>query len=185
MNRLERWFCSTEFWRKLTRKRILPWMLADCKLGDQVLEIGAGAGAATAELRKRTARLISLEYDPQLVLQLARRHGGNGTGILRGDAAALPFADESFSSVIAVLVLHHLPSRQAQDRAFAEIHRVLRPNGQFITFEVSEGWLQRLSHIKSTFVPLHPESAAARLKQAGFSQVAVKYERSGFRLTAE
>lgn len=184
MNRLERWFCSTEFWGKLTRKRLLPWLLADCELGEHVLEIGAGAGSATAELRKRTRGLTSLEYDSELVRRLAARHGSDGTGIVQGDAANLPFADASFSCVIGVLVLHHLPSSELQDQAFSEVHRVLRPAGQFLAFEVPDGWLQRLSHIKSIFVPLEPAPTTARLKGAGFNQISVERDGGGFRVIA-
>jgi SAM-dependent methyltransferase len=184
MNRLERWFCSAEFWRTLAQKRLLPWLLGDCQLGEHVLEIGAGAGSATGELRKRTRRVTSLEYDPELVVRLASRHGSDGTGVVQGDAANLPFADASFSSVIGVLVLHHLPSRELQDRAFAEVWRVLKPGGQFIAFEVRDGWLQRLSHIKSTFVPLDSASAVARLNRTGFAQVRIEHDRSGFRVRA-
>ena len=42
------------------------------------------------------------------------------------DAAELPFDDESFDLVLGHAVLHHLPDL---DRAFAELHRVLKPGG--------------------------------------------------------
>jgi SAM-dependent methyltransferase len=44
----------------------------------------------------------------------------------RADAESLPFADESFDLVLGHAVLHHLPDL---NRAFAEMHRVLRPGG--------------------------------------------------------
>jgi SAM-dependent methyltransferase len=103
---------------------------------------------------------------------------------LRGDAAALPFANGSFSSAIAVLVLHHLCSSELQDRAFAEIYRVLRPGGIFFAFEIQDGWLQHAIHRDSTFVPVEPASIPARLTAAGFSRVTVDLRRGGFRLRA-
>jgi len=42
----------------------------------------------------------------------------------------------NFSSAIAVLVLHHLRSRKQQDRAFAEVRRVLQPGAHFFAFEI-------------------------------------------------
>ena len=44
-----------------------------------------------------------------------------GTAV--ADAEILPFEDQSFDLVFGHAVLHHLPHL---DRAFAEIHRVLR-----------------------------------------------------------
>ena len=104
--------------------------------------------------------------------------------VVRGDAAALPFPDHSFSSVLAVLVLHHLRSREEQDHAFQEFHRVLRPGGMFFAFEIRDGWLHRAGHYRSTFVPVAPGSTFGRLSVAGFSRIAVDIERSAFRVAA-
>jgi 16S rRNA A1518/A1519 N6-dimethyltransferase RsmA/KsgA/DIM1 with predicted DNA glycosylase/AP lyase activity len=72
MNALENWFCSTSFWRWMTRNQLLPFVLGRADLGDHLLEIGAGPGAATAELRKRVPRVTSLEYDYALAARLAQ-----------------------------------------------------------------------------------------------------------------
>jgi SAM-dependent methyltransferase len=184
MNRFENWFCASSFWRYITRHQLLPWILAGFELGDHLLEIGAGPGAATEELRRRAARVTSLEYDHGFAVSLAVRQQGNRGAVLQGDAAALPFPNETFSSAIGVLVLHHLRSRELQDRAFTEIFRVLRPGGIFLAFEIKDGWLQRMGHIGSTFVPLAPVTVPARLKMAGFTRVTVDFRRGAFRVRA-
>jgi ubiquinone/menaquinone biosynthesis C-methylase UbiE len=104
--------------------------------------------------------------------------------VIQGDAATLPFSNGAFSSAIAILMLHHLRSNELQDRAFAEIWRVLRPGGVFLAFEIQDGWLHRAGHIRSTFVPVTPASAIARLTAAGFSDVTVDFRRGGFRIRA-
>ena len=181
MNALENWFCSSSFWRRTTEQRLLPWILADVQLGEHVLEIGAGAGAATAELLRRAPRVTSLEYDHALAARI-----GQPANVVQGDAAALPFADRRFSCAVALLVLHHLKSSALQDRAFAEIHRVLRPAGHFIAFEIQDGWLHRAAHFRSTFVPVPPVSLAARLANAGFSGGAkMESQMGGFRFQAQ
>jgi SAM-dependent methyltransferase len=184
MNRLENWFCATPFWRHVTQRRLLPWMLSGAELGEHVLEIGAGLGAGTEELRRRAARVTSLEYDHKFAVGIAAQACGARGAVLQGDAAALPFADRRFSSAIAVLVLHHLRSGELQNRAFSEIWRVLRPGGFFFAFEIQDGWLQRAIHKNSTFVPVQPASVLARLTAAGFSRVTVDFRRGGFRLRA-
>jgi SAM-dependent methyltransferase len=184
MNRFETWFCGSPLWRYVTRRQLLPWVLQGSELGEHVLELGAGPGAATEELGRLAARVTSLEYDHAFVEKLGARVKYSNASVIQADAAALPFADRTFSSVIAILVLHHLRSIELQNRAFAEIWRVLRPGGVFLTFEIQDGWLQRVGHIRSTFVPVTPAPALARLTAAGFSNVTFDFRRGGFRIRA-
>lgn len=188
MNRFENWFCGSSFWRAVTRKEVLPWLLTGTALGEHVLEIGAGAGAATAALRRHAPRVTSLEYSEKLLSQLARQdmNGGrlrNGA-VLRGDAAALPFANETFSAVIAVLMLHHLGSREGQAQVLQESFRVLRPGGVFLALEIENGWLNRIAHIRSTFLPMVRAEVPARLGSAGFHDVTTARRRGAFRIRA-
>jgi len=183
MNALENWFCSTSFWRNITEQKLLPWLLADVQLGEHILEIGAGPGAATRELLRRAPRVTSLEYDHQSAKKLAQR-SGQRAGVVQGDAASLPFANGTFSCAIAILVLHHLQSTALQDRAFAEIHRVLRPGGIFLAGEIPDGWFNRVLHFRSTFTPVQPASLAARLASAGFRNVSMDSRSEGFRIQA-
>ncbi|HKE09624.1 MAG TPA: class I SAM-dependent methyltransferase [Candidatus Acidoferrum sp.] len=184
MNRMEHFFCSTSLWQRMTQRYLLPWVLSDARLGNHVLEIGAGYGAATEQLRKAAPRITCLEYDALALGRLKARHGGDGVTPLRGDAAALPFADETFSSAIAILVLHHLKSRELQDRAIAEVHRVLQPGGSFFVFEIEDGWMERIAHYRSTFTPVAAGSAFARLNKAGFSKISVDFRPGGYRFRA-
>jgi ubiquinone/menaquinone biosynthesis C-methylase UbiE len=184
MNRFETWFCGSPFWRYVTRRQLLPWVLHGSELGEHVLELGAGPGAATEELGRLAARVTSLEYDHAFAAKLGARVKHSNANVIQGDAAALPFTDRTFSSAIAILMLHHLRSNELQDRAFAEIWRVLRPGGAFLAFEIQDGWLHRLAHIRSTFVPVAPAPALPRLTAAGFSNVTVDMKRGGFRIRA-
>jgi len=184
MNGLETWFCGSPFWRYVTRRQLLPWILEGSELGEHVLELGAGPGAATKELGHLAMRVTSLEYDHAFAAKLGARVDGASVTVVQGDAATLPFSDGTFSSAIAILMFHHLRSEQLQDRAFAEIWRVLRPAGVFLALEIPDGWLNRVGHIRSTFVPVTPASALARLTTAGFSKVTVDFRRGGFRIRA-
>src|SRR6267378_3618849 len=157
MNRFETWFCGSPFWRYVTRRQLLPWILQGSELG---------------------------EYDHAPAAKLGARVGGASVTVIQGDASTLPFSNGAFSSAIAILMLHHLRSNELQDRAFAEIWRVLRPGGVFLAFEIQDGWLHRVGHIRSTFVPVTPASAIVRLTTAGFSEVTVDFRRGGFRIRA-
>jgi ubiquinone/menaquinone biosynthesis C-methylase UbiE len=180
LNALENWFCATRYWRRVTRENLLPWILSGSELGDHVLEIGAGPGAATQELRRLAPRVTSLEWSHAFAASLAARALDGSGSVLQADAAALPFAEKSFSSSIGILVLHHLRSIEQQERAFREIFRVLRPGGFFLGFEIQDGWLPRAVHVKSTFVPVSPATISSRLGAAGFSGVTIDFRPGGF-----
>ncbi len=182
MNDAEQLICSSAIWRYVTRRQILPWVLAGTQLGEHVLEIGAGSGAATAELKARAARVTSLEYDHRSTVRLKKQNHGMVDAVC-GDASRLPFTDQTFSSALAILVLHHLKSAELQDQMFAEAFRVLRPGGIFIAFEITDGWFHRVGHVRSTFTPVAPSSVSGRLNAAGFSTVALDVRRGAFRFT--
>jgi ubiquinone/menaquinone biosynthesis C-methylase UbiE len=183
MNAAEHFICSSPLWRYFTRRQLLPWLLSGTRLGDHLLEIGAGYGAATSYLTTHVSRVTSLEYDRNSTLKLKSQINGIAAAV-RGDAANLPFTSQTFSSALAILVLHHLKSTQLQDQMFAEAFRVLRPGGVFIAFEIHDSWFHRVGHIRSTFTPLAPGSALPRLSAAGFSEIALDVRKGAFRITA-
>ena len=184
MNRLENWFCATGFWRIVTQHKLLPWMISESVLGEHVLELGAGPGAGTAELRRLAPCVTSIDYSHAFAAGLARRTPGAPASVVQGDAAMLPFADSSFSAAIAILMVHHLQSRELQNRAFGEIRRVLKPGGVFLAFEIQDGWLPRAIHRHSTFIPVSAASMPASLSVAGFARVTVDIRFGGFLVRA-
>lgn len=200
MNGLENWFCATSFWRNVTRHKLLPWMLQGYDHGDRVLELGAGFGAATPALREKFCSVTSLEYSGTFASELAREsraratQGANASRavnngkcverVVQGDAARLPFVDASFTCAISILMLHHMRSPELQNAALAEAFRVLKPGGMLVALEIHDGWLQRLVHIRSTFVPFTAATANARLSAVGFARVSVDFFRGGFVLRA-
>ncbi len=184
LNRFENWCCASSFWRSVTRKQVLPWLLSGTDFGDQVLENGPGPRAPTGQMRKVAGRVTSLEYSHAFAAGIARRCEHTNGAVLQGDASSLPFPEKTFSAAIAILVLHHLRSRELQARAFVETFRVLRPGGVFLALEIQDGWLNRIGHIRSTFVPVAAASAPERLAAAGFSSVSIRFRSGAYRLRA-
>lgn len=99
--------------------------------GTQVLEIGCGLGTDLLRFARAGAHVTGVDLTPRAVELTTRRlqlEGYSGR-IQTGDAESLDFADETFDLVYSHGVLHHTPDTQ---RAFDEVHRVLKPGGMAI-----------------------------------------------------
>ena len=94
-----------------------------------VLDLGAGTGRMTSELKRRYRRalIVALDLAPGM-LREARKHQQLFRRFERvcGDAMRLPFADASVDVVVSSLMLQWC---NPPDPAFAEIRRVLKPDG--------------------------------------------------------
>lgn len=99
----------------------------------RVLELGSGTGLLWLKNLDRfpSGCSITLSDFSSGMLEDARQSlGANAARFTFAvvDAQAIPFADNSFDVVIANHMLYHVPDRP---RAFAEIRRVLAPQGHF------------------------------------------------------
>lgn len=108
---------------------LVPAVVQGTELGRRVLEIGPGPGLTTEVLAGAAPELTAIEIDPTLVR--ATRYRVPAARVVQGDATTMPFADGTFSAVVCLTMLHHLPHPEAQNRLFAEAHRVLVPGGVF------------------------------------------------------
>jgi len=99
--------------------------------GKRVLEVGVGAG--TDHLQWARAGAICTGVDlTDAAVETTRAHlaeYGFASDLRRADAEALPFPDASFDVVYSWGVIHHSAH---PERIVAEIHRVLRQDGQFL-----------------------------------------------------
>jgi SAM-dependent methyltransferase len=143
--------------------------------GRRVLDVGTGTGALAADLAERHAcKVWAVEPSPEM-LEVARRRVPDGVGLKLGSAEALPFKDEWFERAVMRLVVHLLD----RPRAFAELHRVLRPSGvlAIATFDSSHFagfWLNKLfpslEAIDRARFP-EPDALHRELVDAGFDEV--------------
>ena len=184
MNIIHRWLCSSGGWRKALEQTMLPWALEGIDLGDNLLEIGPGPGLTTDLLRKSVSLITALEVDARLAAKLEQRMQGTNVRVMQGDATGMPFDNQSFSAVIALTMLHHVPSQALQDRLLTETYRVLRPNGAFVGIDSTLSLRFRLIHIGDTMVVVNPDRFAKRLKTAGFSNITIDKRANRFRFRA-
>jgi ubiquinone/menaquinone biosynthesis C-methylase UbiE len=100
--------------------------------GDRVLDVGAGSGTDTltaARLVGPQGNVFALDMTQAMLAKLrgnaAQAQVGN-VDVIEGNAEAIPLPDASVDVVTSNGVLNLVPDKP---RAFAEIHRVLRPGG--------------------------------------------------------
>lgn len=60
-----------------------------------------------------------------------------------GSAIEIPYPDQSFDTAVSWEVIEHIP-RQTEPKMFAEVHRVLKPGGQFLLSTPNRHWLSIL-----------------------------------------
>lgn len=92
----------------------------DFRSAPRVLDIGAGQGALSLRLKDAGARISACDVVPE-------QFDVPGVDFRAvGSDGQLPFDDESFDAAVAIEVLEHI---DGHDRFFAEVSRVLAPNG--------------------------------------------------------
>jgi ubiquinone/menaquinone biosynthesis C-methylase UbiE len=106
--------------------------------GERVLEVGPGTGYYTFEMAGRLdgGQVDIFDIQQEMldhVMREANRRGVTNVQPALGDAQALPYGDASFDAAVLITVLGEIPD---QDRALAEIARVLKPGGRLIVGEM-------------------------------------------------
>ncbi len=117
-----------------------------------VLDVGCGTGDLLAALAGTLPRCAGIEPDAGRVATAV----AHGLDVRQGDAASLPFEDDSFDLVVFQFVPHHL---QAWDAALHEALRVARGG-----VAVLEGWYER--GIPAQDVAAHYEDWSKRIDRA-------------------
>ena len=173
--------------RDFQRRRNLVQKALDPRKGESLLDVGCGPGFYLEELAPAVepgGRLAGVDSSEQMV-ELARRRcaGIPNVQLEVASAGGLPFADATFDAAISVQVLEFVAEL---DAALSELHRVLRPGGRLVAWDVDwtaaawntdqpdrharvlRAWEGHLSH------PALPRTLAFRLRAAGFAEVVVE-----------
>jgi ubiquinone/menaquinone biosynthesis C-methylase UbiE len=98
------------------------------------IEIGSGTGLNVPLYPDRVTRLVLTEPDRHMRARLTCRvaEARPGAEVVDAPAEQLPFADASFDTAVATLVLCSVGDQQ---KALQEIARVLKPGGRLLFLE--------------------------------------------------
>src|SRR5260370_42560381 len=150
--------------------------LSALKSTARVADLGCGSGGLSALLARAGYSCVGVDISPKLIA--LGRSKFPEIEFAEGDIEHLPFPDASFDGVLLSGVVHHFPD---PSRCAAEVFRVLRPGGRFVTFDPNRMnpfmWLYR--DRSSPFYSPLGVTANERPVLAG--EVAPVFERPGFR----
>lgn len=150
--------------------------LLSLKPNQRVLDLGCGIGGPSRYLAKTFGcRVVGVDLMPEfcrVAAMLAERTGlADRVEYRQADALAVPFEDQSFDVVWSQNVVMNIADR---DRLYAEIFRLLKPDGRYAFADVVAGngglphfpvpWARE----PSSSVLLTADETRAKLEAAGF-----------------
>ena len=167
----------------LRRRRLVREALA-VEAGHRVLDVGCGPGFYAAELLAEVGAngaVVGVDTSAAILAAAARRCEGLGDASFQeGSATSLALEERGFDRALCVQVLEHVADVPAE---LAELHRVLRPGGRALVWDVDwstlswhsadpermqrmlRAWGRHLAH------PELPRTLAAALRAAGFTEI--------------
>jgi arsenite methyltransferase len=170
--------------RDVLRRRQLVYAALGAQPGERILDAGCGPGFYTRELLDQVGpdgSLVGVDRSPQmLAVARSRCEGQSNVTFKEGDVTELPVESEGFDRAVSVQVLEYVEDLGA---ALAEMHRVLRPGGRAVVWDVDwttvswhsedpvrmarvlAGWDKHLAD------PSLPRRLSAGLRAAGFEDV--------------
>ncbi|WP_379554309.1 ArsR/SmtB family transcription factor [Qipengyuania sp. DGS5-3] len=136
----------------------------------EVLDIGTGTGRMAELLAPKSTRIVALDKSLEM-LRIARaklqHFPTDQVELVQGDFSDLPFAAQSFDTVLLHQVLHFA---QAPATALMEAGRVTRPGGRVVIVDFAdhnrEDLRERYAHARLGF---SDDQMARMLSDAGFT----------------
>lgn len=129
--------------------------------GGKVLEIGLGFGSVGGWAAQRADEYHGVDIAESPVLLMRQRLeflGLPAERVLQASALELPYAAETFDTVVSIGALHHTGDLP---RAISEVHRVLRPGGHALVMVYNRNSFRRMVAVPRTRL------AAARRRLRG------------------
>ncbi|HCR42001.1 TPA: hypothetical protein DIV45_01385 [Patescibacteria group bacterium] len=109
---------------------IKDWLGQPIGLEQKVLDVGSGKGKFTSKIQVQGFAVVGVEPASNLITAARTFHPN--VEFVHAGATQLPFPDSTFSHLVCVEVLEHLPDT---DRAIREFYRVLKPSGQLLIID--------------------------------------------------
>jgi len=162
-------------------RAVLACLAEQAEHGAPIADLGCGPGHVAAWLADWGVAAVGIDLSPAMIA--AGRREYPQVELRVGDLLALPAADGEFGAAIAFYSIIHLEPGEL-NRAFEEIHRVLRPGGLFlVAFHIGaevrhlDEWWGHAVDVDFRF--FQPPEIADAIERAGF-QIEMRLERVSY-----
>lgn len=151
----------------------------DLRPEDDLLDVACGSGEFLAVHASQARRAAGIDLSEEKVAlareRLADRIASGTAEVIRGDAAALPWEEGTFSAVTCNDAFPFFP---VPERVLAEILRVLRPGGRML-MQIGMRWPngvpKHMPHPKAHFDVADEVAVRKLVEDAGFGEVSISY----------
>lgn len=172
--------------RDVLRRRSLVQEALAAARGERILDVGCGPGFYLVEILDLVGpggHVAGVDLSAPMLALAAKRAGSRDNfELAEAPATALPFDDESFDAALSVQVLEYVDDLE---QALGELHRVIRPGGRVVLWDVDwetvsmysdddarmrrvlDAWDRHLVHRSL------PQTLGRRLREAGFVDVSL------------
>jgi ubiquinone/menaquinone biosynthesis C-methylase UbiE len=173
------WGFSVLGGRKHDAFRLRVIELAELRGDEDILDAGCGTGLTTLRIAQQypECRVYGIDLSPKMI-KAARNDAakrGLDVDLCVGSITELPYPDGSFDVVLTNIMFHHLDLAEKR-QAVAEIVRVLRPGGRYVSAEfgprVRNPVERRLAKGEYTLYPSHLTEAGLTLPHEELSSFA-------------
>jgi demethylmenaquinone methyltransferase/2-methoxy-6-polyprenyl-1,4-benzoquinol methylase len=103
----------------------------------KVLEVGCGTGKNLVLYRQAGCSVYGIDLSPSM-LEVASAQLGEGADLQLGNASNMPYQDGVFDLVIAMFILHEMPS-EIRPPALKEMIRVTKQEGRVLIIDFHPG----------------------------------------------
>ena len=142
--------------------------LLDPQVGERILDVGCGTGAALAELLARAkCEVAGVDASPTMIAR-ARGRLGDCARLEMGRIEDLPFATHSFAAVLALNVVYF---SDREGRMIAALRRMLKPGGRLVAYVTHRATIEDWSFADAGYHRLFDEGElVAALVAGGFAR---------------
>ena len=140
--------------------RVLGLRLFLPKKGTTILDVGCGTGLHLDLYRKYQCALYGIDPSPSM-LEIAQKRLGDAAKLHLGDASNMPYEDQFFDLVMAMLALHEM-NPETRACVVQEMKRVLKQDGRILLIDFHPGPIRPLQGWLTKLIIIMSEIAAGR-----------------------
>ena len=176
------WYIQDKgFWYNKSEIDSVVSLLA-CKKEDVILDAGCGTGRISIRIASQIRRLICVDFsiDSLLILQKKLPSGlYSKVHCITADLSKMPIRGNSFSKIVSVQVIQHIPSHEKRLSVLRSFHGLLQKGGHlvFTVFRWNGAvWINKEGYYAKKLYryAFEADEIKTLVKEAGFDEISIQ-----------